>query len=274
MLNHPFLSESRLPVPLWLLEAVVFCTGIVPMALVIKTATPSPETSIVATAVVAALLVFIGWRIGPAHPRRQTSTLWMPLVGGAALIAIAGVVMSSQGVAGAFPWLLLLPALMIWHVKTPPSSRLLRHIQVPLMFAASAMFVAAALGHPETGAFPAAIAALFVAVVRATLDIEEDLFENHGGSNAVEVHQHYRKRLAMTAVTFFLFGTVSLWPWLGELYGRAYFWVMLLGVLMPLAFFWGRIRQPKMEGARTALIRFNRIAPMLGVIHAVALLIS
>ncbi|MBL0060357.1 MAG: hypothetical protein IPP40_02380 [bacterium] len=168
--------------------------------------------------------------------------------------------------------LILLPALMILHVNSPASARTAKHIIVPVAFGSIFFFTSAALGVPLLGAFPAVIGALFVSVVRATLDIEEDIFENHGNSDQLEVEHHYRHKLAVTAVIFFLFGTVSLWPWLGEIYSKTYFWILLFGVLLPLAFFWGRIRQPKIEGAKIALIRFNRIAPVLGLIHIVALL--
>ena len=171
-------------------------------------------------------------------------------------------------------WPLLPFCLCLAYEKIGRGSLILRHVLIPLMFASGIMFVSSIVGHPEKGAFPAAIAMLFVSVLRFTLDIEEDVFENHADQNGLEVHHHYRSRLAVAAIIFFLFGTVSLWPWLGTIYGQGYFWLLLCGVLLPLVFFWGRIRQPKMEGARTALIRFNRVAPVLGFIHILAILVA
>jgi len=272
MLDHPFLSEKRLPLPTWMLEAGVILASLVSLGLVAKSGEPIPLGTL-ALAAIGALLLFLGWRIGTAHPNKGTSNLSLPFVGAGTIAALGAAYLSGRPLPGSVSWILVMPALMLALTGIKKQS-LLGNIVVPAAFGAISMFAAASVGHPAVGAFPAAIGALFVAVVRATLEIEQDIFENHADSNNLEVHHHYHRRLAVTAVIFFLFGTVSLWPWLGELYSRGYFWIMLFGVLIPLAFFWGRIRQPKMEGARTALIRFNRIAPVLGMIHAVAFFIS
>lgn len=272
MFDHPFLSESRNPVPLRLLQASIALCGLVPIIFAMKSGVSIDALAYI-LAVAAGAAAFLGWKMSPSHPGvTSTSSTWSLLLAVAVALALAGPLMTKSLdiwiTLSVFP----LPILILLHTKIPQSAKLVKHILVPLMFGSIFTFVAGALGVPSLGAFPAAIGALFVAVIRSTLDIEEDIFENHANTGDLEVEHHYRYRLAIAAVVFFLFGTVSLWPWLGEIYSRSYFWLMLLGVLIPLAYFWGRIRQPKIEGARTALIRFNRVAPILGLIHVAALI--
>ncbi len=274
MLDIPFLKEEHTPVPPAILKIAVILCGLVPIVLAYRSETPPSMMSAVVTAV-AAILVFTGWRLSFAQAGDEPrSKKWLLLVGAGALGACASLFLQQSFNAVNFLWALLLPTLVIMNQAMLRNSSLCRHVMIPLMFGAIFMFTAGSLGVPTLGAFPAVIGALFIAVVRATIEIEEDLFENHADSKHMEVEQHYRHRLAITAVIFFLFGTVSLWPWLGDMYGKGYFWLLLVGVLLPLAFFWGRIRQPKLEGAKTALIRFNRIAPVLGLIHVLAFIAS
>lgn len=270
MLNSALLSEQRTPVPPTMLKVSIALCGMVPFLLSIR---GSEEVSIVGmlAAILSSALAFAGWSKSPSCPGRSAgSSLWMILLTAAPLVAIGGLLAQQKIEFASIFWLALLPTLTILHATSPANAHKTKHVLIPIAFGAIFLFTAAALGMPSLGAFPAIIGALFVAVIRATLDIEEDIFENHADSDHLEVEHHYRHRLAITAVIFFLFGTVSLWPWLGEIYSKTYFWILLFGVLLPLAFFWGRIRQPKMEGARTALIRFNRIAPILGLIHVIA----
>lgn len=272
MLNNSFLSEQRSPVPPILLRSAIILCGIVPFLLLIRSDMKIGGIG-VACAILASALAFASWNTSPSCPGRSTgSSLWMILMAAAFLTGLIGLFTQQSVTLANIIGLILLPMLVTLHVNSQANARTAKHIIVPVAFGSIFFFTSAALGVPLLGAFPAVIGALFVSVVRATLDIEEDIFENHGNSDHLEVEHHYRHRLAVTAVIFFLFGTVSLWPWLGEIYSKTYFWILLLGVLLPLAFFWGRIRQPKIEGAKIALIRFNRIAPVLGLMHIVALL--
>lgn len=274
MLNNPFLSHERTPIPRRLLDAAVVLCGLVPVLLVVKSGVDVGIITIVTT-ILAGASLFIGWRLSPSSPGSvQSGVKWIVFGIAAIIVAATGLLLAEDlNVVTAF-WLALPLILLFVHSKFTAAQRIFRHVLVPLLFGSIFMFIASALTLPSVGAFPAIIGILFVAVLRATLDIEEDVLENHADSDKLAVEHHYRHRLAVTAVIFFLFGTVSLWPWLGEIYGKGYFWIMLFGVLLPLAFFWGRIRQPKLEGARTALIRFNRIAPVLGLFHIVAVLAS
>lgn len=273
MSNSLFLSEHRSPVPDSLLRASIVLCGFVPYLLYFRTVTPV-QMSVVLCAVAAVALTYMGWSVSRINRNGTSIRVGVVLLLLSPLVAIAGLYVSDKLSLLTTFSLLVLPALVLLHSSLSSNAHIAKHILVPFLFGSIFLFVAGSLGVPVLGVFPAAIGTLFVAVVRATLDIEEDIFANHGDSDQIEVEHHYRHKLAITAVIFFLFGTVSLWPWLGEIYSKAYFWILLLGVLIPLAYFWGRIRQPKIEGARTALIRFNRIAPVIGLVHVLAFLVS
>ncbi|MBK6766946.1 MAG: hypothetical protein IPG71_11770 [bacterium] len=199
--------------------AVALC-GVVPFLLAMKS---GAETNVAAysAAALSSILLFIGWRLSPSFPGATPLGLrWLLFATAAAVLAIAGIAIDNKIGAGSVICIVMPVVLLYFHGQAARERKTLKHILVPLLVGSIFLFVAAALGEPKLGAFPAAIGALFVAVLRATLDIEEDVLENHGNSDRVAVDQHYRHRLAITAVIFFLFGTVSLWPWLGELYGK------------------------------------------------------
>jgi hypothetical protein len=111
---------------------------------------------------------------------------------------------------------------------------------------------------------------------------EEEKSPRHSRiAEAAEVWAHpmlrvhgVNRRLAIVSTMLFLFGVVSLWPWLGKLYDGGYFWILVLGVLAPILFFWGRLRQPRGESPITALARFNRLLPYLAVVLLLALAIG
>ncbi len=67
---------------------------------------------------------------------------------------------------------------------------------------------------------------------------------------------------------------ITLWPWLGKIYGVGYFWILILGVLSPLLYLWGRMKQPGADTPLPALNRFNRLLPYIGLILLVAILIG
>lgn len=271
MLNiGSFLSETRPPVTEATVVAAVLAVPIITLLHGIP-ALKSVSTLTLGLSMVAWASAFVGWRLTLTREQSNSNraiVLWSISILSAIVVLAYSSKLSPLSAAG----VALLPLLLFVRKRLVAMSHTARQILIPLTFGSAFIYASASLGVIQVGAFPAVIGALFVAVLRSTLDIEEDIFENHASANEIEVEHHYRHKLAFTALILFLFGTVSLWPWLGELYGKAYFWILILGVLIPLAFFWGRIRQPKMEGARVALIRFNRIAPVLGLIHVLGFL--
>ncbi|MCL4304526.1 hypothetical protein KJZ99_01280 [bacterium] len=274
MISNSILSHERAPIPGVLLKCAVVLCGIVPLILYFRL-TPEIHFPVVVTSLLASSLLFFGWSLSSSYPNRLSESRWWWLqCAGAIVVSLIGLFLADLFSFWGFFWLVLPAGLLYLHSRMNRERKLVRQCIVSLLFGSIFMFVSASLGVERLGAFPAVIAVLFIAVLRATIDIEEEVIRTYSDVDVVAVEDHYRHRLTITAVIFFLFGTVSLWPWLGEVYGQAYFWILLLGVLLPLAFFWGRIRQPKLEGARVALTRFNRIAPLLGLFHIIAILAS
>ncbi len=140
----------------------------------------------------------------------------------------------------------------------------------PLLFGALFLDTAALLGKMSCGGFPAVLAVLLSFIVHATHELE---LRTPASDPEADPHVHivHHRALAWISIVFFLFGVVSFWPWLGKMYGNAYFWVMTIGVLMPLLYLWGRLRQPRRQNSYHALLRFNRLIPYLGLILLVAI---
>lgn len=130
------------------------------------------------------------------------------------------------------------------------------------------------LGSPESGGFPAAFAFFFGLVLGAMHALEARIEHCRPDSADLPVHTHFHRELGWVSALLFVFGVVTLWPWLGEMYGNGYLWILIVGVLAPLLFFWGRLRQPKYESSLVALYRFNRVLPYLGLILLVAIAVG
>ncbi|MBU1919547.1 hypothetical protein KKG66_01780 [bacterium] len=147
-------------------------------------------------------------------------------------------------------------------------------ILTPLLCASIFTGAAGLLGNPAIGVFPAAIVFLLVFVIQVTLNVEKEIRNTYSEIDEESIYHRYRKRFAWTASVFFLFGVVSFWPWLGMIYNDAYFWLLIFGVILPMVFFWGRLRQPRSEGPYTALLRFNRVSPLIAGVLLIAFAIG
>ena len=44
-----------------------------------------------------------------------------------------------------------------------------------------------------------------------------------------------------------------------------------VGVLVPVLYLWGRLRQPRRQNSYLALLRFNRLIPYFGLVLLVAI---
>ncbi|MFZ5433110.1 MAG: hypothetical protein ACOZB3_04970 [Calditrichota bacterium] len=126
----------------------------------------------------------------------------------------------------------------------------------------------------NTVAYLALFALLLGFVAWETHRIERKVRSENDEDEDLPVHALFHRSMNGISSVLFVFGVVSLWPWLGEMYGTAYFWILVLGVLSPILFFWGRIRQPKHEGSLNALYRFNRVLPYVGIILLLAIAVG
>ncbi|HEY3294334.1 MAG TPA: hypothetical protein VGL38_02750 [bacterium] len=154
------------------------------------------------------------------------------------------------------------------------ASRFVRLCVAPLLLGLPPLVAAILMGRPGAGGYPAVLAVLLGLVVLTTRDIEHRAMAESGGREDFPVHTVYHRTLAWVSTVFFFFGVTTLWPWLGQIYDGGYFWILVLGVLMPVLYLWGRLRQPRGQNSLEALIRFNRTLPYLGIILLIAILIG
>lgn len=140
----------------------------------------------------------------------------------------------------------------------------------PLLMSLSVFATAMALGETARGAFPAVLVLILSLVIFALRNLENMLnsipMEQSTEAQKNSARRVYHRTIAYVATLLFFFGIVALWPWLGKIYSDAYFWVLIIGVLSPILFFWNRLRQPRGERIVDALIRLNRWLPYISVI--------
>jgi hypothetical protein len=141
----------------------------------------------------------------------------------------------------------------------------------PVLIGLLFLNTASLLGHVGSGGFPAAFGALLTFILLATRELELRTPLPEDVNVDPHIHIIHRKALAWISIVFFVFGVISFWPWLGKLYGNAYFWTLIAGVLAPLLYLWGRLRQPRHQNSLTALHRFNRLVPYLGLVLLLAI---
>lgn len=146
-------------------------------------------------------------------------------------------------------------------------------VVAPLLLAAPFMLTAIFIGNPGCGGFPAVLVALLGAVAFTMRTLEHRLRADSAEDDPAAQH-YFGRTLAWVSTMLFFFGVVTLWPWLGKLYGDRYFWILVVGVLAPQLYFWGRLRQPHSEHPMNALIRFNRLLPYIGIILLVAIVLG
>ena len=284
MLNSPIFSSERQPISRVLTLTLIIGAIIATFLLEIKSHAAISSTTWI-FAVISIALVITGWLVLDKDRSRAESNgtnvgTNTALFSRGMLIIVAGAMVASTssyfnrlGLASSISFMLTFFAIGFYD-QYGRKSRLAGLILAPILCGSLFTSVAGVLGNPVIGIFPGVIAALLVLVLRVTLEIEREIVSVHGTKDDETIYHMYRRRLAWTAGAFFMFGVVSFWPWLGGIYGNAYFWLLILGVILPLVFFWGRLRQPRSEGAQTALIRFNRIAPFIAFVLLLAFVIG
>ena len=285
LLNSPLFSENRTPLSLNLLLGLIMMAV---LSILIMHARSDAETSSI-TWVMAPLTMFLfiaGWYMlykpTAAHIAEtgSTSSETKPLSSGGILLAGGGLLigllttfMNSFG-SGSYLILVFGFILLLFHRILAGKNGIADLILTPLMSAFVFLVSAGVLGNPSIAVFPAVIVLLLVFVLRVAMNAESEIRRHFQEIDEDTIFLTFRRRFAWTAGVFFLFGVVSFWPWLGMLYSDAYFWLLSLGVIIPLVFFWGRLRQPRSEGSLQALIRFNRVSPIIVCILMIAFAIG
>jgi hypothetical protein len=233
-----------------------------------------------ALALVAVALVLVGFirasgadnRTDDAASTHRGGRFRFVWFSGGLLVAMSGLLLRGSAVltdglliATPFFFAALLFALMPKH----PSAAIWLF---PLLISSSIVGVGALMGTTGAVAFPA-LFALFLGLILQTLRDLESRVTALCTEDAV-VHKLMHRRLSWVSVIFFIFGVISLWPWLGKLYGMMYLWILIIGVLFPVMTLWGRLRQPHRDNVLTALARFNRVLPYASLILLLAFVLG
>ncbi len=165
-------------------------------------------------------------------------------------------------------------ALLLFHLTKDSATRDSSAFLLPIVLAAPLVSLAACAGTPRAGGFPACYVFMLSLIAVVTRSMEAQSIKLDSGEIESSFYQRFGKRLTALSTVFFMFGVVSLWPWLGKMYGFAYFWILITGVLFPVMYFWGRLRQPRGDNPQVALLRFNRILPYSAIVLFVAIAIG
>jgi hypothetical protein len=192
-------------------------------------------------------------------------------LGGAFLVALAALMV---GGGPGWRWAVVIAPFVILAL-CPACFRtvgILPLVIIPLLFSFVIFDSASLMGEPGAGSYPSVFAFFLVLVGLTTRRLEVALGEDTSGQG-LHRRDHHRT-LAILSTLFFFFGVISFWPWLGKIYGPGYFWVMVIGVLGPLLYLWGRLKQPHDDSPLQALQRFNRVLPYIGLILLIAIILG
>jgi hypothetical protein len=141
---------------------------------------------------------------------------------------------------------------------------------------ASALFLgtATAFGRTILAGYPAALAFFFFLAWGATIGVETWKTDASGHRVTIATLLGPRMALAVAGIFFFIFGIITTWPFLNGLYGPVYFWIVALGVDLPLLWMWGKLRGRDRELSQMAVARFNRLARWLTFVVLIGLFLA
>lgn len=278
MLNSSLFSEERKPLSRNLLLVLIILSVLSVFLLHLRSGVES-AASVWLMAMLSALLYISGWYVldknradePDAKPKLFNSGMLLATCG--ALLGIVSSYLNGFGAVSIIGSLIPLIILMMRKqvARTFSQADL---VLTPVLCASVFWGSGGLLGDPLVGVFPAVIVLLMAFVIQIAQITETEIRSTYTEIDEEEIFHRYRKRFAWTASIFFLFGVVSFWPWLGMIYNDAYFWLLIFGVILPMVFFWGRLRQPRAEGPYVALLRFNRVSPLLAGILLIAFAIG
>lgn len=166
-------------------------------------------------------------------------------------------------------------ALLIF-VTCSISNRLviLRDFLIAILAGALFLGTATAFGKIAWGGYPAAFAFFFFLAWRTVLGIETWEADVKSQRRTLPALFGPGVALAVAGILFFIFGVITTWPFLNDLYRTSYFWIVAIGVDLPLLWMWGRLRNKDRTFSAPALARFNRWTKWLIFIFLIALLFA
>ena len=133
---------------------------------------------------------------------------------------------------------------------------------------------ATAFGRISTAGYPSAFVFFFFLAWGTTIAIGTWKVDTTSNRLTLATLLGPRAALATAGILFFIFGIITTWPFLNGFYKSVYFWVIVIGVDIPLLWLWGRIRGRDKQLSDFALARFNRWIRWLTFVFLIALLLA
>jgi hypothetical protein len=229
-----------------------------------------------AVALVAACLVLAGFNSVNRAETSQNGTrggrykfIWFS---GGLLLALGTLVLRGDALPGEWLFVALPFFLAALYSALQSKRRTAAMWLFPLLLSASILGVGAFMGTLGAAAFPAVFGLFLGLILQSLRELERRITTSVTEDAAT--HKLVHRRLSWVSVIFFVFGVISLWPWLGRLFGTAYLWILIIGVLFPVMTLWGRLRQPRRDNMLTALVRFNRVLPYASLVLMLAFVLG
>lgn len=201
----------------------------------------------------------------------KNKRVWIPW-GVGVLLAVVGLIRSDSG---CLSWIMGLHSFLLLGLWPSFLNRrqAVRIIIGGVLLSGPFVLSTVIAGDMRAGLFPAVLVIMLGWVALWIRELEIIVMQRQQDADN-RIHLVFGKTLAWISTLLFVFGVISLWPWLGELYGQSYFWVLILGVLGPILFFWGRLRQPRTDDSKNALYRLSRVLPYCGMVLLLAFLLG
>lgn len=188
------------------------------------------------------------------------------LLGGAVVGFVAGVPFGL--------WTLWAAALLFFSNALSERLSFVYDLVIAVLAASVFLGTATALGGVLLGGYPAAFTFFFFLAWSASLAVEtwKDDLQSHRLTLATFVGPH--AALVISGILFFIFGIITTWPFLNEFYSSTYFWIIVVGVDLPLLWMWGKLRGRDKQLSEPAIMKFNRRTRWLTFVVLLALLFA
>jgi hypothetical protein len=104
---------------------------------------------------------------------------------------------------------------------------------------------ATALGGISAGGYTAAFAFFFFLAWSSSIAVEHWKADLQNRRLTLATLFGHTAALVTAGILFFIFGIITTWPYLNEFYSSIYFWIIVIGVDLPLLYMWGKLKVRK-----------------------------
>ncbi len=275
--SHAPESQSNLHLPIWLLPVLWGVMGVVVQTRLCFHSAPVEILPVIVVLISSVTLIFGGMTLfrfrAASESLEDNSTNAKSVKSSYILLLIGGVVGFFAGIS--FGLWTLATALFIWfYCSIPQRLAVLQHLLLALLTASLFLGTALAFDKFSLAAYPAAFAFFFFCAWQTTRAVETSRVDAKRRRVTIATLLGPRATLAIGGILFFLFGIITTWPFLNNLYSKVYFWIVILAVDLPLLWMWGKLRGRDKELSTAAIARFNHMARWLIFIVLIALLFA